>query len=442
MRCKQCGHEFKMGVTKCPNCNAVIHYWGKTKIIKGVEQSTLDIKDIFSGIWESHIPGAGDRMFIAGTPLTTPEPEQMLQEWEKPWLYARILFLGVIFLLLANYLNAFYGLQGCYLTVLVLGSLLVPISIVLFYWELNIPRDIPLYKVFLVFFIGGMLSLIFTVSLPQINGSAYIAPFTEEPGKIITLAIFLYFMDCKYIFSGLLIGATVGAGFAAFEDIEYVVRSEFSGNNFFTRAILTIGGHVTWAAIEGGALMWSKGREKLQLKHFVSPKFLIYVAACMTLHFMWNTDITIMKFPFGLNLKHLILCAVAVSLAFTLINKAIAQILLVVNTAPSSSFPTNNAENFVITALSDPMQGNKFELKIPLTIGRDPATCNVIFPPNTAGVSRRHCIIERRGDYVYIMDVGSSKGTFMQGKRLDVNKWYKVSGNFYLGSPNVMFSLN
>lgn len=442
MHCKQCGHEFKMGLTKCPNCNANIHYWGKTKIIEGVEQSTLSIRDIFSGLWENHIPGAGDRMFIAGTPLTTPKPEQMLQEWEKPWLYSRVLFLGIVFLLLSNYLHEFYGLKGGYLTVLVLGSLLVPMSVVLFYWELNIPRDIPLYKVFLVFFIGGVMSLIFTVSLPQIDGPAYVAPFTEEPGKILALALFLYFMDCKYIFSGLLIGAAVGAGFAAFEDIEYVVRTEFSRDNFYLRAILTIGGHVTWAAIEGGALMWAKGREKLQLKHFVSPKFLVYVVACMALHFIWNTDIEIQRLPYYLNVKHLILCAIAVALAFTLINKAIAQILLVVNTAPMASSSTPRQANFVMTALAGPMKGNKFELKIPLTIGRDPSTCNVILPPNTAGVSRRHCKIEKHLDGIYIMDVGSSKGTFMQGQRLIVNQWYKVTGNFYLGSPNVMFSVN
>ena len=181
--------------------------------------------------------------------------------------------------------------------------------------------------------------------------------------------------------------------------------------------------------------MWAKGREQLQLKHFVSPKFLIYVAICMALHFVWNTETGLQRLPYVFDLKYLILMIVAVGVAFTLINKAIAQILLVVNTAPSSL-------NFVMTAIAGPMQGNKFELTIPLTIGRDPATCNVILPPDTAGVSRQHCKIEKHGDDIYIMDVGSSKGTFMQGQRLEVNQWYKVTSNFYLGSPAVMFSVN
>ena len=86
--------------------------------------------------------------------------------------------------------------------------------------------------------------------------------------------------------------------------------------------------------------------------------------------------------------------------------------------------------------------GNKFELKIPLTIGRDSSTCSVILPPNTVGVSRRHCKLECRSDDVYIMDVGSSSGTFLNGQRLEVNKWYKVIGNFYLGTPEIMFSIS
>lgn len=40
------------------------------------------------------------------------------------------------------------------------------------------------------------------------------------------------------------------------------------------------------------------------------------------------------------------------------------------------------------------------------------------------------------------MDLGSSSGTFLQnGQSLQPNQWVKVSGNFYLGSPNVIFAI-
>ncbi len=470
MRCKHCGTDFRIGLTKCPACGANIHYWGKTRIIEGVEQSTLSIRDILSGLWESHEIGAGDRMFIAGTPLTTPKPAEMLQEWEKPWLYARVLLMGIFFLLLSNVIYSM-GFQAGF-TMSTVGSLVVPLSIVIFYWELNIPRDIPIYTVITTFFIGGMLSIIFTVLIPKFGTAPYLAPLAEEPGKILAVALFLYLMDCKYIFSGLLLGAAVGAGFAAFEDIGYVIDSGIntvpdllskiqinsrddliqvlwlamlkgSEGTFLTRSILTIGGHVTWAAIEGGALMWAKGRESFQIKHLFSPRFLGYVVAVMILHFAWNYtamyNITVIDLPYVRGFNFVILAILAVMLAFTLVNKAIAQVLLVVNTAPTRE--NDVAKKFALSAISGPMRGNKFELQIPLTIGRDPSACNIILPADTAGVSRRHCKIERRENEVYIMDLGSSAGTFLNGQRLEVNKWYKVTGDFYLGTPENMFSI-
>ena len=179
MRCKNCGYDVQVGLLKCPKCNSDIHYWGKTQIIAGVEQSSLSIIDIFDGTFSKHIAGAGDRMFIAGTPLTTPEAGQMLQEWEKPWLYARVLIIGAIFLLLGFFMYTQLQHPAGYFVMSIIGSLLVPLSIVIFYWEINIPRDIPLYKIFIVFFIGGMLSLIFTVILPQFEGGAHMASFSE-----------------------------------------------------------------------------------------------------------------------------------------------------------------------------------------------------------------------------------------------------------------------
>ncbi len=105
--------------------------------------------------------------------------------------------------------------------------------------------------------------------------------------------------------------------------------------------------------------------------------------------------------------------------------------------------PQPVATNVTIIGIAGPAQGRTFSDPQRLIIGREPSQCNVVLPPRTPGVSRRHCILERRPDGVYIMDVGSSAGTFFQnGQRLPVNQWVRVAGNFYLGSPNVMFAVN
>jgi len=63
--------------------------------------------------------------------------------------------------------------------------------------------------------------------------------------------------------TGMLVGAAVGAGFAAIESAGYaVIKSGWSYDNMILRAFLRVGGHVSWAAVSGGALVWVKGRDE------------------------------------------------------------------------------------------------------------------------------------------------------------------------------------
>lgn len=480
MRCGKCGKDFNAGLSQCPYCQAPVHYGGNTTFFGQAAQNELSVKDFVVNVFGSPPPGAGDKMFASGTPLTTPTPDRMLQEWTKPWLYARVLFIGLLFNFLCSAMYTNVGHPLGIFMLLTLGALVVPISILIFYWEINIPRDIPLYRVLLIFFVGGMLSLIFTLILPQTDGPAYLAPLTEEPGKILALAIFVYWMDSRYIFGGLLIGAAVGAGFAGFEDIWYAMRigvigmlavlqdimngtitvpAQYSQNvlgylfdvmyesgssNVITRAILTLGGHVTWAAIEGGALVMVKGKDTLKLNHFFDPRFLAYTGAAMAMHFTWNYSYQLHPMPYVADAKYLILSLIAVFVAATLIQRAVVQVLEVANTATSVQPPMPAVNNvLMLQATSGPLVNAQFPVEQRLTLGRDPAMCNVVFPPSTPGVSRRHCVLEPHSGELYLMDLGSSTGTFLQsGQRLPANQWVKLTGSFYLGSSNVTFAIN
>lgn len=456
MRCGQCGKDIKAGVLQCPYCHAPVHYGGNSIFYERASQNKVSITDFFVNIFNSQPAGAGDRMFISGTALTTPTPDRMLQEWNRPWLYARFLLVGLLFCLLCYFMFAMKEHPGGLYMLLSLGSLVVPLSVLIFYWEINIPRDIPFYRVMIVFFIGGILSLIFTLLIWIIHGNAWIAPLFEEPGKVLALAIFIYWFDIRYIFGGMLIGAAVGAGFAAFEDIFYVMgRGEAIVPDqaifaFKFRSLCTLGGHVTWAAIEGGALAMVKGNDSFKLNHFFSPRFLVYLTTTMFLHFTWNGGLSENDGLFSLialNSEERIytqcafLSLAAVLLAFTLIRQAIFQVLEVVNTA-STQPPATYTNVPMLLATNGPLANALFPLERRITFGRDPALCNVVFPSGTPGVSRRHCVLEPHSDGMYLMDLGSSSGTFLQnGQRLQPNQWVKVSDNFCLGSPNVMFAI-
>ena len=483
MRCGKCGKDFNAGLSQCPYCQAPVHYGGNTTFYGNAVNNELSLKDFFVNIFSAQPPGVGDKMFASGTALTTPTPDRMLQEWNKPWLYARVLLIGLLFDFMCHILFGKQGNSSGIYMLFSFGSLVVPLSILIFYWEINIPRDIPLYRVIMIFFVGGTLSLIFTLLLPNTGGPAYLAPLTEEPGKVLALAIFIYWLDARYIFGGLLIGAAVGAGFAAFEDVMYVMRTgiismlsvfedlmkgtiaipdQYSkdvqgllkflydimymtgSENLIARSVLTLGGHVTWAAIEGGALVMAKGNDQLKSNHFFDPRFLAYLGSAMAMHWAWNYPYQLHPMPYVIDAKYLILIAIAVFVAFTLIQRAVLQVLEVANTAvaqPSVSAAANNV--LMLKATSGPLVNALFPVEQMLTFGRDPAMCNVVFPSNTPGISRRHCVLKPHSGELYLMDLGSMAGTFLQnGQRLQPNQWIKVTSNFYLGSTNAMFAIN
>ena len=69
--------------------------------------------------------------------------------------------------------------------------------------------------------------------------------------------------------------------------------------------------------------------------------------------------------------------------------------------------------------------GQSFDLlKGKVTIGRDPAFCNIVYEKSTPGISSRHCQLSYNpGEGCFVLtDLGSSYGTFLgNGKKLAPN---------------------
>ena len=62
--------------------------------------------------------------------------------------------------------------------------------------------------------------------------------------------------------------------------------------------------------------------------------------------------------------------------------------------------------------------GKTLPLAPPLTLGRQPDLCQLIFPPDTRGVSRRHCRVELVWGTVLVTDLHSRYGTAAGGASL------------------------
>lgn len=464
MNCPQCKKQVPGGNQTCPYCGRSLKYGGYTEFYRKASVSGLKLRDVFTDVLKHHDRSDGERLFMAGTHLTTPGESEMMQEWQKPWVFARVGIIGLL-LSLALYLMAYY--LKTYAAFMMIGSFVIPVTALMFYWEMNIPRNIPLYEVALMFLTGGVISMFVSLLFFQVfdTSIASFAAFCEEPGKLLALAFFLRKPDKKYILNGILIGGAVGAGFSAIESVGYAFDVAAQAGNaadvVVMRGILSPGGHVVWAAMYGGALAMVKGSDKLMLWHFENLDFLKYFFAAIGLHFIWNSGISILPLPYVADLMYVILTAAGWILLFIVLQKGISQIVGVTRgTVPSGQAVSGGvpigerpvhrgaagfAGTAILEGISGPYTGQSITLERgKIILGRDPGTCSLVLPPQTAGISRCHCSLAYDGNSLWLEDVGSAYGTYLSdGRKLTAgNKVQLCRGDrFYLGSPEVMFEV-
>lgn len=286
----------------------------KVNVLAGGEGKVdLHMRDLFKDVFKKHSSEEADCIFICGTAMTTPSASQISKEWPKPWLYSRVLLYSFV---------AFYMLLLCWTGfqnpnvlpgIMMIGSFMMPIAVLLFFFEMNAPRNVSIFTTVKVFFLGGCASLLMTLILFEIYPvgkldfmGAIMVGVIEEFGKLLIVAGFIKRLkNCQYILNGLLIGGAVGAGFAAFESAGYAFRNFVGSMTFggmeaaynkmidviYMRAMLAPGGHVAWAAISGAAIMIAlKGRE-FHWNVLKDHKFLALFILSVVMHAIWDMPI-------------------------------------------------------------------------------------------------------------------------------------------------------
>lgn len=318
--CTNCGHKFTAESTKPKEkkvddsvVETIYDYLGSEKA-KGISWRIL-----FTDVLKEHNADEAEEIFVCGTPRTTPDPSTVSDEFPKPWLYTRVfLMLFFTFILLWICCAAFNNSNALPGT-MVIGSFVVPISTLILFFELNVWRNISFFKVLKVFMLGGGASLVFTLilfSLVPVGKLDYVGAFLtgciEEVGKAIIVYYFLKQIKTPTILNGLLLGACVGAGFAAFESAGYAFRV-FSMGGFdtmlqviFLRGFLAPGGHVAWAAISGAAIVMAfQNEEKRTLSSVINnAKFIRLFIIPVAMHFLWDSPLasTILPNIFGFHI--------------------------------------------------------------------------------------------------------------------------------------------
>jgi RsiW-degrading membrane proteinase PrsW (M82 family) len=260
---------------------------------------------LFSQVFKKHTPAEIEEHFVAGTEKTTPPLNEVNAAWPTPWAFVRLLFLSLI-----ASVGFYYALGRFENPILIPGWIFVgcfgiPFAVLIFFMEVNVLRNVSFYRILSLMFLGGLLSLIFSLFLFEYTKldhwlGAMSAGIIEEAGKIVAVIYFTRkWLHYGWTLNGLLFGAAVGTGFSAFESAGYVFVALAEGEDFGTettmilRAFLSPFTHTIWTAAIAAAL-WRVKRDKPfewgMLSDWRFLRIFIFVAL---LHLAWNSPLTI-----------------------------------------------------------------------------------------------------------------------------------------------------
>lgn len=325
MYCKECGRELKEGTKFCEYCGTPVDgFPGYARQKRGSGNSQtwfehlndyvgndqpakLNWKMLFTDVTKKHGAEEAEEIFICGTRKTTPSLNEVSKDWPHPWLYSRVFLLFLVAFVLLWICCAAFGNINALPGLIVVGSFAVPLSTMILFMEVNAWRDVSFYEVIKIFLVGGCASLVATLflfsffSVEQLNFvGALMTGIVEEVGKALIVYLFLKRLNKVNILSGMLIGACVGAGFAAFESAGYAMRCFLQGgwdmmmSVIFLRGFLAPGGHVAWAAISGAALVIAAKKERglVTPNLLTSSGFLRLFIIPVALHTIWDSPLS------------------------------------------------------------------------------------------------------------------------------------------------------
>lgn len=288
---------------------------------------------LFADVFKKHTADEIESYFTVGTPNTVPDIEEVDASWPRPWMFLRALIgSGVVYFLFVYAWEWFRNmnlLPGLIMT----GAMAIPLATLLFFFEMNARRNVSLYRVVRLVFLGGIVSLIFSSVLFELPLNklgwmgASIAGLIEEPGKLIALLVVARSARYKYKLNGLLFGACVGTGFAIFESMGYAFGTLLAAgiddmnSNIMMRGLLSPFGHIVWTAICGAAMWRVKGAAPFTLSMVKDGRFWHLALVPVVLHIIWNADF---ELPFyG---KQLLLGFVAWTIILALIQEGLKEI--------------------------------------------------------------------------------------------------------------------
>jgi RsiW-degrading membrane proteinase PrsW (M82 family) len=329
----------------------------------------FSLGQMFSEVFKRRGHDAMEDYVMVGTVKTTPPLDLVETGWPKPWMFFRVLgtlWAGLALLALMfhfdNNPNLIPGL-------LLLGAFATPLATLTLFFELNTPRNVSMYMVAKLFITGAVLSLCAALILDSLSIfqiGEWEAGIVEECAKLFAVILVVRGVRFKYQLNGILFGATVGAGFSAFETMGYAFGINTGGFllgfvqtlvkgataqagagqtqqqalqqllnlatntgvsqmiqelliRMFTAAPL---GHMVWTAIAAGAFWRVKQDRPFSPTMLVDKSFLLTFLIPVALHAFWDAPIQLFS-GFG---NEIIAGLIGWYVLFTLVQQGLKQV--------------------------------------------------------------------------------------------------------------------
>jgi RsiW-degrading membrane proteinase PrsW (M82 family) len=219
---------------------------------------------------------------------------------DRHWLRV---FLGGLLLWVASVVVTFWTSNANLVpTVILLGSFLVPVTFVVYAFERHADPVVTTQRIFIAFVYGGAVgvlgaSILEAEFLKQPSGLTYLGVgLIEEAVKLAALWLVAWHLPRYTMRDGIVLGATVGFGFAALESAGYAFNALFTMDGLslqnlveteILRGLLTPVGHGLWTAILGGVLFRGASRSgRLRLSGALVGWYLLVAL----LHTLWDAS--------------------------------------------------------------------------------------------------------------------------------------------------------
>lgn len=217
--------------------------------------------------------------------------------WLQPWFL--ILISGLVLFLFTQQALIITGNPNYFPTLILLGSFVVPVAFVTYFYDYVRHREISMPLLTTCFVVGGIMGSIAAGVLESaaLLDSSLVTMFgigiIEELAKLLFPVAMYIGWRYRHEADGLLFGVAAGMGFAGLETMGYAMVTLFETQGditvlqqvLFLRGLVSPAGHAAWTGFVC-AVLWSERAKKGHA--VINGKVIGAFVTAVVLHALWN----------------------------------------------------------------------------------------------------------------------------------------------------------